>query len=181
MTCHVRFFIPVNDESTSAGQVDLMIEGSVSHFGVSVTNPVYSFRGNNKVLVFPNAYRGTNCSYISDHYTAREWTFSATSNQIINFASTFDSFVSSWAHDSTKQCTTCMMNNSFVTFISGDVNGFGTVAVFAKALGANTLYNYFNDSDHTMFLAYLPASLKPYGVATRQWTAMSDGKILDEQ
>ena len=72
MTCHVRFFIPANAASTSAGQVDLMIEGTVSHFGVSIVNPVYSFRGNNTVLVFSDANRRVNCNCISSGFTVRE-------------------------------------------------------------------------------------------------------------
>ena len=178
MTCHVRFFIPANAASTSAGQVDLMIEGTVSHFGVSIVNPVYSFRGNNTVLVFSDANRRVNCNYISSGFTVREWTFTATSTKVNSFASTFDSYVSSWTYNSTKKCTTCAMTSAFASFIPGDVNGFGTVAVFAKALGSNTLYNYFDDPDHTMYLAYLPASLKPYGAATGQWAAMSEGNTL---
>lgn len=178
MTCHVRFFIPVNNASTSAGQVDMMIEGTVSHFNVPIVNPVYSFRGNNKVFVFPNAYRASNCSYISNNFIAREWTFSANTNQVNSFASTFDNHVSSWTYNSTKHCTTCTMNSSFASLVSGDVNGFGAVAVFANKLGSDTLYEYFDDSYHTMYLAYLPASAKPYAVATGIWTTMSDGNNL---
>lgn len=178
MTCHVRFFIPTNATSTSAGQVDLMIEGTVQHFSTSIVNPVYSFRGNNTVLVFPDAYRSANCNYISNSFTVWEWTFTATTAKVNSFASTFDSYVDEWTYNSTKKCTTCTMTSAFASLISGDVNGFGTVAVFAKALGSNTLYSYFDDPDHTMFLAYLPASLKLYGVATRQWTAMSNGNTL---
>ena len=179
MNCHVGFYIPKSAASTHAGQVDLRIEGPVTHKGKPISNPVYSYRGGNKVYVFPSSVLKQNCSYASgESFILKEWIFNASSSIVESFATNFDSYISSYTYDSTKQCTCCVMNSSFVNMISGDVNGFAASAAFAKKLGNSVLWNYFSDPTHTSYLAYLPASLKDYGVAVIWWTPMTSEHVL---
>ncbi len=173
MVCRARFYIPKDAASTSAGQVDLLIDGTVQLFGNNVANPVYSYRGNGTVYVFGQSKMAQNCYYVSSGlYRIKEWVFN--SDSVSSFANTFNDHAIYREYNSDLLRVTCGMDSTFWQEVNYDPNGFGTVAAFIRMLGKEILWTYYKKPDDTSFVAYLPASLESYGVATDQWVQMEN-------
>lgn len=170
--CRVRFFIPKDPASTDAGVVDLKIDGNVTHFTKTLTNPVYTARPANRIAVFESATLHQNADYVtSGKYTVKEWEFNST--KLSAFQTSFDSNVESYSFDKDKKCTICSMSDDFIQDTGNDFTGLGTVAFLTRLLGHNAMWNYYSKPAETNYLSYLPASLQPYGDATKKWTKMA--------
>lgn len=149
--CYVRIYLPLNaagmPDTNQFGMYDLQIEGINdadlpfdSH--TTVNSPVFTFGGiggNGYVRIFPDA----KTSSIFSNQLICKYHFTASDTAVMNFLTTLKNTLTFVNKDS---------NSSLYRVTSGPqtvyndhrYNTFGATAVWAGALGDNTLVNIYN-------------------------------------
>jgi len=175
--CFVRIIVPKNASSSYGGQYDLRIAGSVPHFGVTVHNPVYSYRTDSKLYIFANGKTEENCSYINDNVDVYEIGFEADIS-MEEFGAAIDSTITNIQYDVSKQRLTCNLKNSYSSYSYGTTDCFTAIALWCQLLGNNWFINFYNDATGNAYKSYLPLSLRDRYVGLGLWTPMTDPEVI---
>lgn len=138
--------------------------------------PVFSYRSDGKIKIFPRALETQNCAYLNSNYEVRQWNFKTSKafdfreylHQNVNHASI--------AYNSTLGRLTLTPTDGTEDFEMGTSDSFSVTAEWARILGFTQMRTDFKtDNAH---YATLPTALKDEMVARGAWTLMTSGNEL---
>ena len=177
MNCYVFIWVPTSTDEW--GFYNIGIEGIVELGNYSVNNPVFSYRPDGRLYIYP-------VSMIQSQYPATEWQnyrvyryqFAATESIVSGFISELqgtigdiDSSTDYKNSDDYYFCSTIASTNVFAHYTQNYNNCFRATAIWANKLGNSTLATLFSAANDSAYQSYLPYNY--YARDTSYWTAVS--------
>ena len=167
LVIHVRVFVPgANTPSSSIGHYDMIIEGEHPFNGVSLTNPVFSYRASSRLEVFeesasPSYYEHGVGQYYYD-CDIYKWTFTLANGNYNGFITALQQVINSCEQiNGATKAFRCTLNasNPFSTYDPKKYNCFHAVAVWLYYFGNYTLKGIYDAAHDYAYLEYSPQNM----------------------
>lgn len=169
--CFVHIWIPKNS-TEDWGHYTLFIKGTIKLSGHEITNPVFSYRSDSKLYIFPKSQYANNYPINTwNGYEAWKYKIVASDTQLANFVSNINAASDIVEELSSKTLIVCTMKsgNKFSNYSRKKINSFAAVATWSKWLGCDVFYKRYNNVHNNAYKAYMPAKMLESSYASN-WT-----------
>ena len=167
LTVHVRVFVPgANTPEDSVGHYDMIVVGEHEFNGVTLTNPVFSYRASAKLQVFEesassNYYKTAAGEYYHD-CSIYKWTFVLPYDKYDTLVEELDGTIQTYsALGNSGKAFSCTLkdSNPFSTYVFEKYNCFHAVSVWLNTLGNFTLKAIYEAAHDYAYHDYSPENM----------------------